>query len=136
MFGSGNYTCNPNPRRCNDAETVAVQNPATSCLARELLSQSGAKTMNISIGGSLVSDKAEPLLAEIRELAPAISARVAEIEAGRRLPLHLVATLRSIGVFRMFAPQSHGGLELDLPAADRAPARHGSEVRKIGRAHV
>jgi hypothetical protein len=34
--------------------------------------------MNISIGGSLVSDIAEPLLAEIRELAPLISARVAE----------------------------------------------------------
>ena len=30
--------------------------------------------MNISIGGSLVSDIAEPLLAEIRELAPTISA--------------------------------------------------------------
>jgi hypothetical protein len=33
--------------------------------------------MNISIGGSLVSDIAEPLPAEIRELAPTISARVA-----------------------------------------------------------
>src|SRR5258708_5308983 len=73
--------------------------------------------MNISIGSSLVSDKAAPLLAEIHEMAPAISARVAEIEAGRRLPLDLVEALRSIGVFRMLAPQSHGGLELDLPAA-------------------
>ncbi len=25
--------------------------------------------------------------------------------------------LRSIGVFRLFVPQSHGGLELDLPTA-------------------
>src|SRR5258708_15883947 len=73
--------------------------------------------MNISIGSSLVSDKALPLLAEIQELPPAISARAAEIEAGRRLPLDLVEALRSIGVFRMLAPQSHGGLELDLPAA-------------------
>jgi alkylation response protein AidB-like acyl-CoA dehydrogenase len=73
--------------------------------------------MNISIDTSLVSDEAEPLLAAIRELAPAINARVAEIEAGRRLPLDLVQKLRSIGVFRMLAPRSHGGLELDLPAA-------------------
>jgi hypothetical protein len=50
MFGGGYYSCNPNPPRCNGAETVAVQNSATSCLSRELLSQSGAKTMNISIG--------------------------------------------------------------------------------------
>jgi alkylation response protein AidB-like acyl-CoA dehydrogenase len=71
--------------------------------------------MNISIDTSLMSDKAEPLLAAIRELAPAIRARVAEIEAGRRLPLDLVQKLRSIGVFRMLAPRSHGGLELDLP---------------------
>jgi indole-3-acetate monooxygenase len=41
----------------------------------------------------------------------------AEIEAGRRMPPDLVETLRSIGVFRIFVPQSHGGLELDLPTA-------------------
>jgi alkylation response protein AidB-like acyl-CoA dehydrogenase len=48
-------------------------------------------------------------------LAPDITAPAAEIEAGRRIPLDLVEALRSIGVFRMFVPQSHGGLELDLP---------------------
>ena len=41
--------------------------------------------MNISIAASLPSNKAETLLAEIRKLAPAIGARVTEIEA-RRLP--------------------------------------------------
>jgi alkylation response protein AidB-like acyl-CoA dehydrogenase len=56
------------------------------------------------------------LLADIRGLAPYIATRAAEIEAGRRIPLDLVEALRSIGVFRMFAPQSHGGLELDLPS--------------------
>ena len=56
------------------------------------------------------------LLADIRGLAPDIATRPAEIEAGRRIPLDLVEALRSIGVFRMFAPQSHGGLELDLPS--------------------
>jgi indole-3-acetate monooxygenase len=61
--------------------------------------------------------KAKDLLADIRDLAPGIASRAAEIEAGRRTPPDLVETLRSIGVFRVFVPRSHGGLELDLPAA-------------------
>jgi alkylation response protein AidB-like acyl-CoA dehydrogenase len=64
-----------------------------------------------------MTNVASDLLAEIQELAPAISSRAAEIEAGRRVPLDLVEALKSIGVFRMFVPQSHGGLELDMPAA-------------------
>jgi alkylation response protein AidB-like acyl-CoA dehydrogenase len=60
---------------------------------------------------------AERLLADIRDLAPGIAARAAEIEAARRTPPDLVKTLRSIGVFRIFVPHSRGGLELDLPAA-------------------
>jgi indole-3-acetate monooxygenase len=59
---------------------------------------------------------ANRLLANIRELAPSIISRAAEIEAGRQMPPDLVGALRSIGVFRMFVPQSYGGLELDLPA--------------------
>src|SRR6202158_3433760 len=51
------------------------------------------------------------------ELAPAISSRAAEIEAARRIPPDLVEALRSIGVFRVLVPRSHGGLELDLPTA-------------------
>jgi len=64
-----------------------------------------------------MTNPAERLLADIRELATAISSRAAEIEAGRRMPPDLVEALRSIGIFRMFVPQSHGGLELDMPAA-------------------
>jgi len=64
-----------------------------------------------------MSQTAQRLLADIRELAPHISSRAAEIETGRRIPLDLVEALRSIGVFRMFVPQSHGGLELELPSA-------------------
>jgi indole-3-acetate monooxygenase len=56
------------------------------------------------------------MLLGIRELAPEITERAAEIEAARRLPADLVERLRSIGIFRMFVPRSHGGLELDLPA--------------------
>jgi indole-3-acetate monooxygenase len=59
---------------------------------------------------------ADCLLANIRKLGPSIASRAAEIEAGRQMPLDLVAALRSIGIFRMFVPQNYGGLELDLPA--------------------
>jgi alkylation response protein AidB-like acyl-CoA dehydrogenase len=54
------------------------------------------------------------MLADIRDLAPTIADRAPEIEAGRRVPADLVETLRSIGVFRMFVPRSHGGLELEI----------------------
>ena len=69
-----------------------------------------------------MSQTAQRLLADIREWAPSVASRAAEIEAARRIPLDLVETLRSIGVFRMFVPQSHGGLELDLPTVLRAVA--------------
>lgn len=54
------------------------------------------------------------MLADIGALIPAITARVAVIEAGRRILLDLVGALRSIGVFGMLVPRSHGGLERDL----------------------
>jgi alkylation response protein AidB-like acyl-CoA dehydrogenase len=57
-----------------------------------------------------MSQTAQRFLADIRELAPHVAARATEIEAGRRIPPDLVETLRSIGVFRMFVPQTHGGL--------------------------
>jgi len=58
----------------------------------------------------------ETLLAGIRELASEITSRAAEFEAGRRIPQDLIDRLRSIGMFRIFVPRSHGGLELPLPA--------------------
>ena len=64
-----------------------------------------------------MGSEAERLLEAVREIAPAISARAAEIEAGRRLPLDLVKELRAIGVFRMLVPRSHGGLEIDFPTS-------------------
>ena len=60
-------------------------------------------------------DIARRVLDNIQALAPDIAARTAEIEAARRLPSDLAELLRSLGVFRMFVPQSHGGLEFDLP---------------------
>src|SRR5258705_4697452 len=61
------------------------------------------------------ANTARRLLADIRELAPGITARAPEIEDARRIPPHLAEALRSIGVFRMFVPQSHGGFDLHLP---------------------
>jgi alkylation response protein AidB-like acyl-CoA dehydrogenase len=58
---------------------------------------------------------ADRILADIRAMAPEITARIAEMERERRMPLDLVERLRSIGLFRIFAPRSHGGLELDFP---------------------
>jgi alkylation response protein AidB-like acyl-CoA dehydrogenase len=58
--------------------------------------------------------EAAKLLGAARELSPVLSARAADIEAGRRLPADLLAQLKQAGFFRMFAPRSHGGLEVDL----------------------
>jgi alkylation response protein AidB-like acyl-CoA dehydrogenase len=65
----------------------------------------------------LMTNVTNRILADIQALAPEITARAAEIEAARRIPLDLVDKLRSIGIFRVLAPRSHGGLELDIPAA-------------------
>src|SRR5271167_3021659 len=57
------------------------------------------------------------LLDSVRDLAPLISARSAEIDAGRRLPLDLLAQLKAAGCFRMFVPENQGGLDIDVPAS-------------------
>ena len=57
------------------------------------------------------------LLTGIEELAPQIQSRSAEMEATGRIPIDLIESLKAIGVFRMFVPRSHGGLELDFTDA-------------------
>ena len=64
-----------------------------------------------------MANQAETLLKAVRDFAPKISARSAEIEAGRRLPPDLLADLISLGVFRMLTPKSHGGMEIDFPTS-------------------
>ena len=54
------------------------------------------------------------VLREVRALRPKIEARAPEIEAERQLPMDLVEALRGCGVFRMYVPKTHGGLELDF----------------------
>ena len=57
----------------------------------------------------------EEVLEKVRALAPEIRERAPEAEALRRAPPDLVEKLKAAGVFRMYAPRSHGGLELDFP---------------------
>jgi alkylation response protein AidB-like acyl-CoA dehydrogenase len=60
------------------------------------------------------SAEAKRVVEAARDLAPVIASRAAEIEAGRRLPLDLLAQLKQAGFFRMFVPRSHGGYEVDM----------------------
>jgi indole-3-acetate monooxygenase len=66
---------------------------------------------------SLMNTTTQRLLSDIQLLAPEITSRIPEIEAGGRIPIDLVEALRSIGVFRLFVPRSYGGFELELPEA-------------------
>jgi indole-3-acetate monooxygenase len=61
------------------------------------------------------AETAAGIATRIRALAPEVMKRAGEFEAARRIPLDLIERLKSIGIFRMFAPRSFGGLELDLP---------------------
>ncbi|HEY6457318.1 MAG TPA: acyl-CoA dehydrogenase family protein [Steroidobacteraceae bacterium] len=58
---------------------------------------------------------AQSLLSHARELAARAADRAVESEVARTLAPDLVAALREIGIFRMFVPRSHGGLELEFP---------------------
>jgi alkylation response protein AidB-like acyl-CoA dehydrogenase len=61
----------------------------------------------------------QDLLHAARRLAPAISARAAEIEAARRVPPDLLDELVGARLFRLLRPATHGGAEADLPGAGR-----------------
>ncbi len=64
-----------------------------------------------------MTPEAKILLGAVLDLAPSISARSAEIDTARRLPLDLLGQLTDAGCFRMFVPKSHGGLDIDVPAS-------------------
>jgi indole-3-acetate monooxygenase len=68
-------------------------------------------------GEASMANQVETLLNAVREIVPKISARSAEIEAGRRLPPDLLADLIAVGLFRMLTPKSHGGMEIDFPTS-------------------
>ncbi|WP_437941232.1 acyl-CoA dehydrogenase family protein [Sorangium sp. So ce341] len=60
------------------------------------------------------NEDAAKVLHAVRDLAPAIAARSADIEEARRLPADLLEQLKAAGCFRMFVPRSHGGHDVDL----------------------
>jgi indole-3-acetate monooxygenase len=62
-----------------------------------------------------MANEVKRILSDIQKLAPEITARATEIEAARTLPPDLIEKLKSIGIFRICVPRSHGGFELDLP---------------------
>jgi indole-3-acetate monooxygenase len=62
----------------------------------------------------------QEVLEGVGALAPAIAARAAEIEAGRRIPPDLLGDVIRTGVFRILRPRSLGGAGADLLAALRA----------------
>ena len=62
---------------------------------------------------------ATDFLDAVRELAPQIRAAASEIEAGRRLPLHLVRQMERAGFFGMAMPKEWGGPALDFPSQVR-----------------
>ena len=64
--------------------------------------------------GGNMTDTTQRMLAEVRKLAPDIISRASDFEALGHLPSDLMEALKSIGIFRIFVPRSHGGLELDL----------------------
>jgi indole-3-acetate monooxygenase len=64
-----------------------------------------------------MNDVAQRMLSDIQDLSSDLASRAAQIEAERRLPADVVQSMRSIGVFRMYVPRSHGGLELDIESA-------------------
>jgi alkylation response protein AidB-like acyl-CoA dehydrogenase len=68
---------------------------------------------------SIPNEAADRILSEIEALAPTIITRASEAEAARRIPADIFQMLKSAAIFRMTAPKSHGGLELDLPAVGR-----------------
>jgi indole-3-acetate monooxygenase len=62
---------------------------------------------------------AADVLDAVRELAPVIASRAAEVESARRVPADLLEKLKATGCFRITRPRSHGGLGESLTSAMR-----------------
>jgi len=76
----------------------------------------GPKTL-LQVDGDLMAGVAASLLQAALELAPRIASRAEETETAREVSRDLLDQIKAAGFFRMFAPRSHGGLELDLPSS-------------------
>jgi alkylation response protein AidB-like acyl-CoA dehydrogenase len=62
-----------------------------------------------------MTTEAERIVADLRDLAPSLAERASTIESARRLTPDVLDDLKSIGLFRMLVPRSHGGLQIDFP---------------------
>jgi indole-3-acetate monooxygenase len=69
-----------------------------------------------------MAGSADEVIENVRALAPEIRERASETEALRRVPPDLIGKLKAAGVFRMYAPESHGGLEVDFAEGLKAIA--------------
>ena len=70
-------------------------------------------------GSAVVPEGGAEYLARVREIAPALAAASAEIDAERRLPEPIIDALIERGLLRMLLPKSLGGAE--LPPAQYVP---------------
>ena len=68
---------------------------------------------------STQNEVCDRLLENVRSLAPAIAARAGEAETAARIPADVLRMLKSAGIFRMTAPKTYGGMELDYPMVAR-----------------
>jgi alkylation response protein AidB-like acyl-CoA dehydrogenase len=66
-------------------------------------------------GSAAAPDPGAAYIARVREIAPALAAAAAEIDAERRLPEPIIEALIERGLLRLLLPKSLGGAEL-LPA--------------------
>lgn len=82
--------------------------------------------------GYPIPNSIEELLADIQALAPEIRLRADEIEIDRRVPSDLIDRLRTIGIFRMTAARSRGGLEFDLASIVEAISALGRIDGSVG----
>src|SRR5215213_1850866 len=71
------------------------------------------------IGSPATPDRTSEYIARVREIAPALAAASAEIDAERRLPEPIIDALIERGLLRMLLPRSLGGAE--LPPAEYVP---------------
>src|SRR5262245_29426992 len=98
------------------SRTHLPASPTGICYSRNNKARLGNAAAMRSAEPLRMTQTSTRLLADIRQLAPQLAARAGEFEAARRIPPDIVDLLRSIGLFRMFVPRSHDGLELDVPS--------------------
>jgi alkylation response protein AidB-like acyl-CoA dehydrogenase len=65
------------------------------------------------------NESADRILEEVEAVASTIAGRAGEAETAARIPADIWRMLKSAGIFRMTAPRTYGGMELDYPTIAR-----------------